>query len=237
MHCCCNDLFVILHYKFAFLWPVIRIVMFCKKLFLLLASISLVAGLPLEEVGLEKRVDCLDLVSIVLSYVNDISIIAWSGVNLGLSIASLLINLITSFVPGNIIGLGASAASVLGIVDSSLGLAYGITATSAAIPFGCFNGQYLTKRDDLDSEAKKVADAVEKGIHGGTAFAQNLVKLQDFIGGNSTDNNVKQLTSKGKTLVSGLLNGTKTATDQWSDLSKKYQDDISNLESLYSKLW
>lgn len=203
----------------------------------LVALVSLAAALPVEEVGLEKRVNCASIPSIVFSYINDISTIAVSAVNLGLSIASLVVNIIAAFVPGNIISGGAAAVDIVGIVDSSLGLAYGITSTAAAIPFGCFNGHRLTRRDDTDDDAKKVAAAVEKGIHGGTVLAQNLIKLQDSVGGNSTDNNIEQITSKGKTLVSGLLNGTKTATDQWSDLSDHYGGNVTELETLYSQLW
>lgn len=203
-----------------------------------LATISFATALPLQEASLEKRVDCLDLGSIVISYVNDISTIAASGVSLGLTIASLVVNIIGSFIPGNIISGGAAALSIVGIVDSSLGLAYGITATAAAIPFGCFNGSPLTKRDnDLSGESKEVAKAVEKGIHGGTELAQNLIKLQNAIGGNSTDNNIDQISSKGKVIVSGLLNSTKQATDQWSALSDQYGSNVTNLESLYSQLW
>ena len=200
-----------------------------------LASVTVTA--PVEDFGLEKRVWCGDIGSVVISYVNDIGTIATSGVSLGLNIGNLVVNLIASFVPGNIISGGNAALSILGIVDSSLGLAYGITSTAAAVPFGCFNGSPLTKRDDdVNDYAKKTSEAVEKGLKGGSDLAHSLIKLQDFLGGNKTDNNISDISSKGKVIVSGLLNGTKATTDGSSSFADKYGSNVTELENLYSQL-
>lgn len=191
-------------------------------------TIYLAAALPLQEVSLERRADCSDLGSLISTLVQDITSIASAGVNLGESITSL----VEDSVNGD-----AIASDIENIVDSSLGIASGVVNTVVALPFECLSSLSATKRDDTRAEAKKLADAIEDGIHGGTVLAQSLISLQNSVGENNADDNIKQIDTKCKYLVGSVLNGTKTATDQWPALSRSYGGDVGELENFFSQLW